>query len=217
MTERVPKALLEIAGQPFIHHQLRLLGGQGVSRVVLCIGYLGEMIRDAVGDGSSFGLRVEYSFDGEVLRGTGGALRGALALLGPRFFVLYGDSYLPSPLRPAQEAYLASGAPALMTVVRNANRWDTSNVIYRSGRIIEYCKRAPRPEMDYIDYGLGILSDHVLAAWPAGEAFDLADVYESLSHEGKLAGFEVAERFYEIGSQAGIRETEHFLSSRGEG
>jgi len=214
MTERVPKALLEIAGRPFIDHQLQLLAGQGVSRVVLCVGYLGEMIRDVVKDGSSFGLQVAYSFDGEKLLGTGGALRRALPMLGRNFFVLYGDSYLPSSLRAVQEAYLGGDTPVLMAVVRNANRWDTSNVIYRDSRIIEYNKRSPRPEMDCIDYGLGILSEDVLAAWPSDQPFDLADVYESLSREGRLGGFEVNERFYEIGSPEGIRETEQFLSSR---
>jgi MurNAc alpha-1-phosphate uridylyltransferase len=215
ITERVPKALVEIAGRPFIHHQLRLLAGQGVTRVVLCVGYLGEMVRAVVGDGSSFGLLVEYSYDGEVLLGTGGALRRALPLLGDRFFVLYGDTYLPSPLAPVQEAYIASGAGALMAVLRNSNRWDKSNALYLDGRVIEYNKHAPKAEMHYIDYGLGVLRADVLNTWPSDQPFDLADVYQSLAQGGRLAGFEVEQRFYEIGSPAGIRETEQFLSARG--
>ncbi len=216
ITERIPKALLEIAGRPFVHHQLELLARQGISSVVLCVGYLGEMVRDSVGDGTVFGLHVDYSFDGDVLLGTGGALRHALPLLSEQFFVLYGDSYLPSPLAPVQDAFLASGAPALMTVLRNANRWDTSNVEYRAGRILDYNKRAPRPEMEYIDYGLGVFSAEVLNTRPADQPFDLADIYESLSRAGSLAGYVVSERFYEIGSHAGIRETEQFLLSRSE-
>jgi MurNAc alpha-1-phosphate uridylyltransferase len=214
MTERIPKALIEIAGRPFIHHQLAFLAAQGVTRVVLCLGYLGSMVRDSVADGAAFGLRVEYSFDGDTLLGTGGALRRALPALGERFFVLYGDSYLPISFAPVQKAYLASGAPALMTVLRNANRWDTSNVVYRSGWVIDYDKRTPSPEMHYIDYGLGLLEAPLLASRKADVAFDLADVYATLARAGRLAGFEVEERFYEIGSHAGIRDAEKYLSAR---
>jgi NDP-sugar pyrophosphorylase family protein len=134
--------------------------------------------------------------------------------LGDRFFVLYGDSYLPSPLAPVQSGFLASGAHALMTVLHNANCWDRSNAVYRDGRVIEYSKRAHQSDMLYIDYGLGILEAGVLTAWPVGQPFDLADVYESLARDGQLAGFEVHERFYEVGSHAGIRETEQFLLAR---
>lgn len=214
ISEKIPKALLEVAGRPFIHHQLELLAAQGVARVVLCVGYLGEMVQAAVGDGRQFGVRVEYSFDGDMLLGTGGALKRALPLLGKNFIVLYGDSYLPCPFAPIQESFLDSGAPALMTVLRNENRWDKSNVLFRDGRIVEYNKCAPRVEMEHIDYGLGILSADVLAAPPEGLPFDLAGIYQILSFEGRLAGYEVKERFYEIGSHQGIRETEEYLSSR---
>src|ERR1044071_9702153 len=95
MTETIPKALVEIAGEPFLAHQLRLLRAAGYERVVLCVGYLGKMVREFAGDGSAFGLYVEYSFDGPTLLGTAGAIVRALPLLGPRFSVIYGDSYLP--------------------------------------------------------------------------------------------------------------------------
>ena len=203
--------MIEVAGKPFIHHQLAYLKKQGIAQVVLCIGYLGEMIQEVVGDGSDFGLEVTYSPDGPVLLGTGGALRQALPVLGEDFFVLYGDSYLPVDFGAVQEAYLSSHQPALMTVLQNGDRWDKSNVVFEKGRLIEYNKEQTRPQMRFIDYGLGILNSRVLKSYSPGEPFDLAKVYNNLSLQGELVGFEVCERFYEIGSHSGIAETQTYL------
>ncbi|MBV8925128.1 MAG: nucleotidyltransferase family protein [Bradyrhizobium sp.] len=209
-TERIPKALLEVAGRPFVEHQLALLRREGVGRVVLCVGFLGEMIEAAIGDGARFGLEVSYSFDGEKLLGTGGALRQALPRLGERFFVLYGDSYLEIGYAAVQAAYRRSGLPALMTVFRNEGRWDTSNVLFDGSRIVRYDKRHPTADMKFIDYGLGILNGDVLRAVRAG-AFDLSDLYTALALEGRLAGYEATRRFYEIGTPSGLAEADSHL------
>jgi NDP-sugar pyrophosphorylase family protein len=211
ITQTIPKALVDVAGKPFILRQLEYLRGQGVQHVVLCVGYLGEMIQDKVGTGERFGLRVSYSSDGSALLGTGGALKKALPLLGEHFFVLYGDSYLPVNFSEVQRVYEQSGQQALMTVLENGNRWDKSNVLFKSGRLVEYNKREPRPDMAYIDYGLGVVAAEVFAQYPADEPFDLADVYQTLSRPGKLAGYEVHDRFYEIGSHSGLKEAEEFF------
>ena len=156
---------------------------------------------------------MRYSWDGPRLLGTGGALKQALPLLGEQFFVFYGDSYLPIDFRVVEREFLASGQPALMTVVRNNNQWDKSNVLFRDGCIVEYNKRAPKLEMAHIDYGLGVLSAGVLENAPVNEPFDLADIYHELSVRGALAGHEVFERFYEIGSAEGIGDLGEFLKS----
>lgn len=215
ITQTIPKALVDLAGEPFISRQLAYLRLQGVKRVVLCIGFLGEMIQNVVGDGSNFGLDVAYSPDGPKLLGTGGALRQALPLLGHDFFVLYGDSFLPVEFAPIEKAFLDSHKSALMTVLENGDRWDKSNVLFRQGQLVEYNKHQPRPEMTYIDYGLAVLSKPVLEDYPVGQAFDLAEVYHALSMEGQLAGYEVHERFYEIGSHNGLKETETFFLAKG--
>jgi NDP-sugar pyrophosphorylase family protein len=215
ITETIPKALVDVAGEPFIFHQLKYLHQQGVRQVILCIGYLGEMIQAQVGDGARFGLQVKYSLDGSKLLGTGGALRQALPLLQNQFFVLYGDSFLPINFSLVEHAFKASGKAALMTVLKNNNLWDKSNVLVRGGELIEYNKETPRPDMAYIDYGLGVLSSTVLNAYPATIAFDLADVYHALSVQGQLAGYEVKERFYEIGSYSGLKETEAYFLGKG--
>jgi NDP-sugar pyrophosphorylase family protein len=214
ITETIPKALVDVVGQPFIYRQLRYLRAQGATKVVLCVGYLGEQIEAVVGDGVRFGLEIFYSPDGPKLLGTGGALRQALPFLGQNFFVLYGDSFLPVNFGSIQHAFVTEAKPALMTVLRNGDRWDKSNVLFRDGHLIEYNKHAPSPEMDYIDYGLGIVSDDVFQGFPHGSAFDLAELYHRLSIEGRLAGYEVTERFYEIGSHAGLHETEEYFLGR---
>lgn len=211
ITEEIPKSLIEVAGKPFICHQLEYLCRQGINAVVLCIGYLGEMIQEVVGDGSRWDMHVSYSPDGPALLGTGGALRQALPLLGEHFFILYGDSYLPIDFSDVEKTYAASGKKGLMTVLKNQNRWDKSNVEFDAGQIIEYNKSVFRPQMHYIDYGLGILQSSVLEAYPARQSFDLSKVYNDLSLVGELAGYEVFERFYEIGSHQGIADTQAYL------
>lgn len=210
-TDCVAKSMLEVAGSPFIGHQLRMLSAQGVRRVVICCGHLEEQIREYVGVGSAFGCDVVYSPDGAQPLGTGGALRNALPLLPEQFLVMYGDSYLPVALQPVWQSFLASGKQALMTVYRNLDQWDRSNVEFAGGSILCYSKSEPTAAMQHIDYGLNCFSAEALRQWPSGARFDLAEVTARLIAQGQLAGFEVSERFYEIGSAAGLRETDALL------
>ena len=211
----VPKSMIQVAGEPFIAHQLRGLAGQGFSEAVICAGHLGKIIEDFVGDGSAFGCRVRYSIDGERLLGTGGALRQALPLLGDSFLVMYGDSYLRAPLRPVWQHFADSEKSALMTVFCNEDRWDRSNVEVHDGEILAYNKKSPTPAMCHIDYGLGCVRAEALSEFaPAGQTFDLALFYGAMLKDRQLAAFEVAERFYEIGSPSGLAETDAFLRER---
>ena len=216
VTETIPKALVEVGGEPFLAHQLRLLRARGVERVVLCLGYRGEQVREFAGDGDAFGLRIDYSFDGPVLLGTAGALRRALPLLGDAFFVVYGDSYLPNDYRAAESLFAASGKLGLMTVYRNEGRFDSSNVEFDAGRIVAYDKRARTPRMRHIDYGLGAFRAAAFDGVPEDGPADLAALYQELLGRGELAALEVAERFYEIGSFEGIRSLEDYLARRAE-
>jgi NDP-sugar pyrophosphorylase family protein len=211
ITEKIPKLLVEVAGEPFFSHQLRLLKQNGLTDIVLCVGHLGQQIVDLYGDGSKFGVSIKYSFDGERLLGTAGALRRALHLLGDAFYILYGDSYLPIDYRAVGQAFATSGLPALMTVFENRGRFDASNVWFEDGKIRLYDKRHPTPVMQHIDYGLGVIRSSALAALPADTVIDLADVYHEFSTRDQLAGFEVNHRFYEIGSHSGITELAEHL------
>jgi NDP-sugar pyrophosphorylase family protein len=211
VTETIPKALIEVAGEPFLAHQLRLLRQNGFERVVLLVGYLGEHIQAFAGDGSDFGLQVEYVFDGPKLLGTAGALRRALPVLGNEFAVIYGDSYLRCDYAAAMAEFRASGRQGLMTVYRNEGLWDTSNVEFACGRILAYDKANRTPAMQHIDYGLGAFRRTAFDHVPEGVPYDLATVYQHLLASEQLAAWESPERFYEIGSVEGIADLERYL------
>jgi NDP-sugar pyrophosphorylase family protein len=213
LTEKVPKSLILIDGEPFVAHQLRLLQSRGIHRVILCLGHLGEQIERVVGNGRAFGVEVTYSYDGPTLLGTAGAIRTALPELGENFFVIYGDSYLVCDYAAVEQEFLQRRKLGLMTVFRNDGQWDTSNVDFEDGRILAYSKKNRTPRMRYIDYGLGVFRAEAFAGTGAT---DLADVYEELLRAGELAALEVRERFYEIGSPSGLREMTNFLSRRGD-
>ena len=213
ITEKIPKSLVLVAGRPFLAHQLEMLHARGVRRVVLCIGYLGEMIQREFGR-EAFGIQLEYSFDGEKLLGTGGAIKRAMPKLGPEFFILYGDSYLPIPYAPVAEFFHRSGQPGLMTVYRNEGQYDASNVVFADGEIKVYDKKSRLPEMRHIDYGLSLFKSSVFDAYAVDQVFDLAEVMGKLVREKQLAGYEVLERFYEMGSPAGLTELEVILKAR---
>jgi N-acetyl-alpha-D-muramate 1-phosphate uridylyltransferase len=216
-TEKIPKSLLDVNGEPFITHQLRLLKANGVSQVVLCVGFLGEMVRDVVKNGHAFGLDVHYSFDGPALLGTAGALKRALPALGKSFLTLYGDSYLLCNYASAAREFETSGKQALMTVFRNEGQWDTSNVEFENGVILAYDKKQRTPRMKFIDYGLGGFTAKAFERVPADTAFDLAELYGKILEDGELLGMEMKQRFYEIGSPAGLEETARFIASQGVG
>jgi NDP-sugar pyrophosphorylase family protein len=215
ITETIPKAMVEVAGRPFIDHQLDLLRRNGVRRVVMCLGYRGEQLERHVGDGSGRGMHISYAYDGEVLMGTGGAVRRALPQLGDVFWVMYGDSYMDIDYRAVLAHFQVTGADALMTVLRNDNRWDKSNVVFRSGNLLRYDKKVQTPEMDYIDYGVAVLRRAAAARIPIDRPYDLAELYTSLVSEGRMIGYEVTQRFYEIGTPGALEETGRYLASRG--
>ena len=219
LTERVPKILLDVAGRPFAEHQVELLRRHDLADIVFCVGHLGEQVEAALGDGSRWGMRFRYLFDGPRLLGTGGALRRALPLVGAEFLVTYGDSYLECDYASIEATFRAGLARAesagLMTVYRNDDKFDRSNVEFRDGRILRYDKVARTPDMHHIDYGLGALTADAFAPWRDGtEPFDLSNVYQHLVASGTLAGYEVPERFYEIGSAEGLEDTRALLASR---
>jgi NDP-sugar pyrophosphorylase family protein len=207
ITRMIPKSLIEVAGEPFISHQLRLLKRQGIENIVICTGYLSDMIVGFVRYGQKWGLDIIYSSDGGELLGTGGAIKKALPFLENNFFVLYGDSYLDYDLSVIEQTYIDSGKLGMMTVFKNCNKWDKSNVVYNNG-IIERFDTGDNVE--YIDWGLGVLSKEVFTKYPHKQ-LSLSTVYNDLLNINQLAAFEVRNRFYEIGSKCGLLETEKYI------
>jgi NDP-sugar pyrophosphorylase family protein len=220
-TNTIPKSLLPVNGRPFADIQLTWLRSIGVTEVVFSIGYLGNAIRQHVADGNRFGLRVQYAEDGERPLGTAGALRAVIdaGLVGESFGVINGDSYLSLNLPEVEAVFATSGRPALMTVMRNRNRWEASNAVFLEERVAVYDKSRPkewRARMEWIDYGFAILSRPAVTDRVAsGTVADLADLMRDLSMAGQLAGYEVSERFYEIGSPGGLADLERHLAQGG--
>jgi NDP-sugar pyrophosphorylase family protein len=204
-----PKALMEVAGHPFVFHQLRQLREHGLTNIVMCVGHLGSQVEAAVGDGSAHGVSISYSADPPGLAGTAGALRAAGSLLGDAFLVLYGDTYLSVDFADVARVFEESDRLGLLTVLRNEGRWGESNTAVEDGRVARHDKRKPVAGMEWIDYGLGALRAAALAHAPA--ATDLSDVYAELAAKGELLAYPVTERFHEIGTPEALAETDAFL------
>jgi NDP-sugar pyrophosphorylase family protein len=207
-----PKSMRDICGRPFIDWQLRLLSESGVKKVVLCTSYKSEIIEEYVGNGSKYGIEVNYSKDGPTQQGTGGAIKKATEILEEKFMVLYGDSYLPINYNTVQNAFQELNESALMTIYKNNNEFDRSNVSFESGKVKKYSKTSNSNEFQYIDYGLSIFKKSVFDNYILNENFDLSDIFSALCKESKLAAFEVKERFYEVGSVSGIRDFSDYLN-----
>lgn len=212
LTSTTPKSLIMINGHPFIHWQLELLASQGFESVVLCLGHQAQQIIDFVGNGDRYGLRIEYSIE-KLSLGTGGALKNAEALLGDEFGVLYGDSYLPINYKYVINALFSTNQLGIMTIYRNENRFDRSNILLDSNGEIKYSKKTPRPEMNYVDYGFTVLRRQALLQFKKGVKFDLGDLLEDLSLNDQIASYEVSDRFYEVGSFEGIVDLQKYLES----
>lgn len=211
LTEKQPKALIEICGRPFIEWQLQLLSDHGFTKVVFCLSHKSEMIENYLQSRSKLGLEISYSYDGSSQLGTGGAIRKAVQLLGETFMVLYGDSYLPIDYAAVEREFINKGLPSLMTVYQNEDLLDRSNVYFKGNEIIEYSKVNPKATMSHIDFGLMVFHRSIFGGVSEEGPFDLADLLHELSVKKLLAGYEVFQRFYEVGSLQGVADFEGFM------
>jgi len=210
VTLEIPKSLIDINGKPFIQHQIDLIKSKGINKIVLCLGNFAKPIEDYLGDGNSDSLDIKYSYDGDTLLGTGGAIKKAFPLLSDPFMIMYGDSYLNIEYIDIMEYFNNFDKLGLMTVMKNENKWDKSNIVFRGGRIVKY-EKVDAAEFDYIDYGFNILRKSALTPFMNEDKFDLKDVFKDLISKQEMLGFEVFNRFYEIGSFQGIEETKDYL------
>ena len=211
LTDNTPKCMLEISGRPFVDWQLDLLVKNGYSDFVFCVSYKSDIVQEYLGDGSDRGINIQYSLDGETQLGTGGAIQKALPKLGKDFGVIYGDSYLPINYAAVEKNFLSSKCEALMTIYKNHNQFDASNVEFHDGKLIDYQKGSDNKNMHHIDYGITFFRQEAFHPWKDQSSFDLSIVCHQLAKNAQLAGFEVFERFYEIGSIQGIEEFSQYL------
>ncbi len=214
LTRTLPKCLVDVDGEPFAIHQLRLLRDNGIERVIFCVGHFGAIVEHTIGEGSNLGMAIEYVFDGPRLLGTAGAIKRALCDLDETFFVTYGDSFLPCDFVAVRESFERSGKSGLMTVFENMGCWDASNVEFADGKILAYDKVRKTARMRHIDYGLGLFHRRAFDNIANETPYDLATLFQELLERDDLAAHEVSERFYEVGSIAGLEETRAWLASR---
>ena len=211
LTKDVPKCLIEINGRTFVDWQLDLLVKNGYSEFVFCVSHKSELIQEYLGDGSDRGIKLQYSFDGDKQLGTGGAIQKALPKLGKAFGVIYGDSYLPIDFSVVEREFISLKSSALMVIYKNHNELDASNVEFLEGILVDYNKGAESKNMHHIDYGITFFREEAFRPWRDQSSFDLSLVCHQLAKEKQLNGFEVFERFYEIGSVLGIQEFSRYL------
>ena len=211
VTQAIPKAMIEVRGRPFLEYELALLGSEGVDDVVLCVGYLGEVIESHFGDGSALGLKMRYSWDGPRLLGPAGALKRAEPFLGGEFFVTYGDAYLRAPYRSMMDSFLSSGKLAMMATYRNENRHGRSDIAVRGGHVVRYEKKGTR-RMSWINFGVTALQKRALALIPRDVEYGEEEFYGELIARRELLSYPVSRRFYEIGNPASLAEFARFAA-----
>jgi N-acetyl-alpha-D-muramate 1-phosphate uridylyltransferase len=218
VTEKIPKSLIEINGIPFILYQLQLFYEKGFTHIHFCLGFLGEKVEDQIKKSKYYDLiNITFSYDGDKLLGTGGAIKNIVDQLPYNFFITYGDSYLDISYSEIEQYYNSYGLAdekSLMTVFKNNGKWDQSNVVFENGKISLYSKLQKNPKMEYIDYGVGILCKIDFEDYAKASNFDLCSLYEKKSISNDLLGYEIYERFYEIGSFAGINDFSEYIKTK---
>jgi N-acetyl-alpha-D-muramate 1-phosphate uridylyltransferase len=211
LTNSLPKSLINIEGKPFIEYQLNMLKQQGVTEIILCVGYLGEQIESAVRDGDKFGLRIKYSYENNHLLGTAGALKNGQSILEEQFFVMYGDSFLFLDFASILAYFNRFNKLGLMTVFKNQDRFDKSNIILKENLVKVYDKKHKFEGMNYIDYGALLLKRKCLDLVPENQAYSLEELLAPLVNQNQIMAYEVKQRFYEIGSLTGISEFKQYI------
>lgn len=212
LTEKIPKSLVDINGYPFIHHQIELFIKKGATHIHFCLGYLGDQVENYINENFIDVCRFTFSYDGNVLRGTGGAIVNALDILPDLFLVTYGDSFLNIDYKGVYQFAKSNDNICVMTVFKNSGLHDKSNVEFKNGYLIKYSKTDITPSMDFIDYGLLCFNKSVFSGWTK-ERFDLADLCTDLVQQKKMIGYEVYQRFFEIGSFQGIEDFSQYLKT----
>lgn len=213
ITLTIPKSLILIDGVPFIHYQILLLKEKGVDTIILCVGHFGYMIEEFIGDGLQYNVHIQYSYDGAVLLGTGGAVKKASRLVEDAFMIQYGDSYLDINYEDVASTYYQEELPVLMTAYHNKNKFDESNMLVKDGKIMQYNKFAKTANFEHIDYGLIVMRKDVIHA-NSEVSFDLGDLLSTCVNKGMVSAYEVNDRFYEIGSPSGIIETTEYITMK---
>jgi len=213
LTTSLPKSMIPIAGKPFLDYEIMLLKRTGVIDFVICIGYKGEIIRSHFGNGESFGVKIRYSDDGDMLLGTAGSLKKAQALLADGFFITYGDAYPIIDYHAAWNRFLSTGKIAMMVVLKNSNKYGRSNTVVQNGQVTFYSKKETVPGMEYIEFGVTFMNKQALDMLAGDYPIDLELLYRKIICNNQMAAVEVKQRIYDIGSPEGLRDFGELVGS----
>jgi len=214
LTEKTAKVMVPVNGKPFLRHLLELLKRQGISDIILCIGYLGEQIRDVFGDGESLGVTIRYGEEKERLLGTGGALKQAQSLLDDYCLLINGDTYLPIDYNEVERAFLQRGRKALMVVYDNREDTGVTNNVALNNDllVVRYDKEGRNTDLKYVESGALVLRREALDLIQAGRAVSLEKgLYPALLQQGQIAAYVTGQRFFDIGTPEQKRVFEQFL------
>jgi NDP-sugar pyrophosphorylase family protein len=206
LTQDIPKSMVPVKSRPFLEYLVEHFKGQGVPRFIFCTGHLHDQIESHFGDGSAFGVNIQYSNEKEPL-GTGGALLNARALLDDRFFLSYGDSLLPIQLAPMVDLFDSQPALGVITVYDNHEKLAPSNVhLDKDGTVLAYSKERCSSDMNGVEAGLSLFSKTILEL-AIQEKFSLEmDIFPKLINRGRLFGLLTLQRFYDIGTPEGLEQ-----------
>lgn len=213
LTKKIPKSMIRIEGKPFLEHQLDLLKKNKIKNILLCIGYKGEQIKKYFGSGKKFGVKIRYSREKKKLLGTAGALKNAEKLLDDAFLVMWGDSYLPFDFQGAIKFFKKFNNLGLLTVYKNCNRYEPSNVEVEGNFVKVYSKKRKTKKMKYIDYGVSIFRKEILKFIPKNQVYDISRLNQLLIKKKQLLAFPSRKRFYQIGTFSGIEEFRKYLKN----
>ena len=205
--------MVPVLGKPFLEYELRLLSSHGIKDIVLCVGYLGNLVQEYFGDGSRFGVKIEYSFDGEKPLGVAGALRRAEPLLEDFFFATYGDAYLRADYEGIFSEFKSKNSLGLMLVFENHNSLGRSDLAVSGGFVTKYDKQHQTPDMVWINYGVSLLRKAALSYIPSDRDVGEEEFYGKLIQRKELLAKVVETRFFEIGTPASLKQFEEFLGT----
>jgi len=202
LTERIPKPMVQVAGCPYLQHQLHLLRDQDIRDVLLLTGHLGEQIEDYFGDGGRMGLRLTYSREQSPL-GTGGALREARDKLHDSFIVIYGDSYLPIRYADALEGLKSTGADGLVVVYDN-RQGETpvrNNIDLDDHKYVTRYEKDSLDQLGYVEAGVLAFYRSVIELIPDVGMVSLEnDIFPKLIVLRRLTALVTPQCFYDIGT-----------------
>ena len=205
-TKKIPKCLIKINDKPFIYYQLKYLKKNNIKNVIVSVNYLGEQIKSYLKKNIDF-INTKIVNDGKSPLGTAGAIIKSLQYLKKNFFIIYGDSYLNFNLKKlVKKKNLAT-----MAIFRNNNKYDKSNIELQKLKKILYFRKISKKKLFYIDYGVSYVNKRIFKGIKKNTKIDLAILFEKISQNNMLKGFEVKKRFYEIGSYNGIRDIKKYL------